>query len=71
MHISIIIPTRNESKIIEDTLEQFQSYRDQLEIIISDGGSTNKTIQKATPYVDHIIIADPKIKQNIATGKNS
>ena len=41
--ISIIIPTFNEEKIIENTLKKlpFSQY---IEIIIADGGSTDKTI---------------------------
>jgi rSAM/selenodomain-associated transferase 2 len=41
--ISIIIPTLNEEKTIEDCLKQFNSQSQPFEIIISDGSSTDRT----------------------------
>jgi glycosyltransferase involved in cell wall biosynthesis len=43
--LSIIVPTYNESEIIEQTINDLQKIKN-IEIIISDGGSTDDTIQK-------------------------
>ncbi len=47
MKVSVIIPTFNEEKNIRDCLESLsnQSYKD-LEIIVVDDGSTDKTVDK-------------------------
>ena len=56
MKISIIIPTLNEADNIEHTLVVLQNMRQQQhEIIISDGGSSDNTVELATPLVDKII----------------
>jgi len=49
---TIIIPTFNEAKGIEHFLKSLQSLRILCEIIIADGGSTDKTKLLAQPYVD-------------------
>lgn len=43
--LSIIIPTHNEAKIIEQTIKEILKI-EKAEIIISDGGSTDSTINK-------------------------
>ncbi len=43
--LSIIIPTYNESEIIEDTINKILKLKN-IELIISDGGSTDNTIEK-------------------------
>ena len=72
--ISVIIPTLNEEKLIVKTLEQFtlnikQKYN--LEIIISDGGSTDKTLSLLTDNVDKVVNAEPGVRQNIPQGRNA
>lgn len=69
--ISFVIPTLNEEKIIENTLKVLSEYSGEKEIIISDGRSTDKTIEIAKKYTDKIIIHDGKTRQNIAMGRNS
>jgi len=71
--ISVIIPTLNEEKLISQSLAQFspslkEKYR--LEIIISDGGSTDSTLVSISKYADKIIRAKPDVKQNISIGRN-
>lgn len=72
--ISVIIPTLNEEKLIVKTLEQFTLQNKEkfsLEIIISDGGSTDGTLKLLTPIVDKVVEAAPGIKQNIPQGRNA
>jgi len=55
--ISVVIPTLNEEKYLSSCLESFrkQSFTD-FEIIISDGGSTDKTTEIAKRYTKNIIV---------------
>ena len=59
--VSIIIPTYNSSKYIEDALNSVitQDYVNK-EIIIVDDGSSDDTIAKLTPYLDEIKIIKQK-----------
>lgn len=71
--ISIIIPTRNEEKVIGKCLKQYLPCKKQfsLELIVSDGGSTDKTIEIAKKYADKIVVKKKNEKQNIAGGRNA
>ncbi len=55
--ISVIIPTLNEEKYIESTLQSLadQTYRN-FEIIVKDGLSTDNTVHLARTYADKVII---------------
>ncbi|MCP5061969.1 MAG: glycosyltransferase [Ignavibacteriae bacterium] len=71
---SIIIPTLNEEKLLPKLLdilndEKLRQVYD-FEIIISDGGSTDKTIEIAKSKVDKIITKPKNEKQNIGIGRN-
>lgn len=71
--ISIIIPTLKEEKALPQTLEQFtEGIRRQynLEIIISDGGSTDRTIHIARSMADTVIEHTSAERQNISQGRN-
>ncbi len=69
--ISIIIPTRNEEKIIERTLTQLKNALTiPHEIIVVDGHSTDATVSIAQKYADKIVIQDPNRPKTIATGRN-
>ena len=71
---SIIIPTLNEEKLLPKLLSEIcnpdlqKKYN--YEIIISDGGSTDNTIEIAKNYNIKILEKEPDQKQNIATGRN-
>lgn len=73
MRYSFIIPTLNEEKLLEqllqvlDNKELRQKYN--YEIIISDGGSTDKTLEIANKYADKILVNNDT-KQNISMGRN-
>ncbi|MDR0207227.1 MAG: glycosyltransferase family 2 protein [Bacteroidales bacterium] len=53
--VSIILPCRNEEKYIETCIESLinnQSEDFQLEILVVDGRSTDKTVEKLQPYIE-------------------
>lgn len=68
--ISIIIPTLNEEKIIEKTLKSLREYHGDCEIIVSDGKSTDRTIEIAKKYADKVIVYDGVARQTIGMGRN-
>ena len=58
MHISIIIPTLNESDSLYATLHDLQAGiedPEQVEIIISDGGSQDDTLDQAREFTDKLV----------------
>jgi len=74
MKISIIIPTLNEGKLLAKTLSQFsQEIRQQfsLEIIISDGGSTDDTLAIGKMHGAVLVTKENDTKENISIGRNS
>lgn len=71
--ISIIVPTFQEEKILENCLSIFsQELKEKysFELIVSDGGSTDRTIEIAKKYADTIVTYFGKEKQGIAQGRN-
>jgi len=72
--ISVIIPTRNEEKLLSQCLEQFTSElkkRFGIEIIVSDGDSSDGTIAIAIRYADKVAThEDHAQRQTIAEGRN-
>lgn len=72
---SFIIPTLNEAKLLPGLLEQIcvdelkNKYK--YEIILSDGGSSDSTINIAIKYVDKIKVHTEENVQNIAAGRNA
>lgn len=55
MLFSIIIPTLNEELELENCLLALQILRQQAEIIVVDGGSSDHTLRLATPLVDQVL----------------
>jgi glycosyltransferase involved in cell wall biosynthesis len=71
--ISIIIPTKNEEKLLEACLQQFSASikaRFGIELIVSDGGSSDNTIGIAAAYADFIATHEAPWRQTIAEGRN-
>jgi len=71
--ISIIIPTLNEEKLLCRMLQQFtppliQKYG--IELIVSDGGSTDRTLAIARQYAHKVIENSGRAKQTISLGRN-
>ncbi len=58
--ISIIIPVLNEEAAIENLLQQLQALRQQgHEVIVVDGGSSDKTRLMAEPLADKVLTSSP------------
>lgn len=55
---SIVIPVLNEGLSIETCLSELQDFRDQTEIIVVDGGSSDNTYALAVPLADRTIRAE-------------
>jgi len=71
--ISVIIPVLQEEKILEETLKIYSDNlrkKYKFELIVSDGGSTDKTIEIAKKYADIIVRHNETRKQTIAEGRN-
>jgi glycosyltransferase involved in cell wall biosynthesis len=71
--ISIIIPTLQEEGLIARTLAQFTDELKsafQLEVIVSDGGSVDHTVEIACGRADRVVEWKETHKQNIAIGRN-
>lgn len=71
--ISVIIPTLSERKLIEQALRQFDdAIREKysLEIIVSDGGSDDGTVQIAKELANQVVIYNGNARQTIAGGRN-
>jgi glycosyltransferase involved in cell wall biosynthesis len=68
MKVSIIVPTLNEERLIEQTLKSIrnQDFEGKVEIIISDGNSTDRTREIAKRYCDKVVIEN---NRTIAAGR--
>lgn len=77
MKFSIVIPTRNEELVIAESILQYAPYfeKNELEIIVSDAGSTDKTIEAVHSMVEkfpgRVRLVQKTGKQNIAIGRNA
>lgn len=69
--ISIIIPTLNEERSLRETLAQFKKLTTiPFEIIVSDGGSQDKTLEIAQEFDCKIVIYNGKKRQTIGQARN-
>ena len=71
--ISLIIPVYHEEKILDSTLRIYtkelrEKFR--IELIVSDGGSSDATQQIAEKYADTLVVHKENRKQTIAEGRN-
>lgn len=72
--VSVIIPTLQEEKVLPRTLAQFaESLRPRfnIEVIVSDGGSTDCTLQHARAAADAVVLHPGPGRQNISAGRNA
>lgn len=71
MKLSIIIPAHNEEKYIEKTLDCFLSSSLEKEIIVSDDGSTDRTVQMINEkYGDKVKVLAHEKSRSIAANRN-
>lgn len=71
VRVSIIIPTLNEEGCIERCLKTLSNQtvlRKDYEIIVSDGGSKDKTVKIARKYADRVVVVK---KRGISVGLNA
>jgi glycosyltransferase involved in cell wall biosynthesis len=67
--ISIIIPTKNEEHYLAATLAGLRSYVD-CELIVSDGRSTDGTLEIARRDADCVVVHAGPERQTIGAGRN-
>jgi glycosyltransferase involved in cell wall biosynthesis len=71
MKLSFIIPTLQEELVIEKILKNLRTITAfDYEIIVSDGGSLDKTLDIAKKYTDKIVENRTGERQTIAIGRN-
>lgn len=69
--ISIIVPTLNEEKILRQSLSELKKLSSvDFELIVSDGGSTDKTLAIAKELADTVVENISGQRQTIALGRN-
>lgn len=72
--VSLIIPVFREEKILENTLQNFSESllrNNNIELIISDGGSTDRTLEIAEKYTDKVVRYSGEKRQTISAGRNA
>jgi len=65
--VSVIIPTLQEENYIEKTLSNLQKVTTPIEIVVVDGGSSDKTLEIAKRFTDKVYSIR---KRGISTGRN-
>jgi glycosyltransferase involved in cell wall biosynthesis len=71
--ISIIVPTLNEEKLLPAMLSQFTPElvaEHNLEIVVSDGGSSDRTLEIARERASILVENPEHVKQTISMGRN-
>jgi glycosyltransferase involved in cell wall biosynthesis len=71
--ISVVVPALNEEKLLDRMLRQFSPdvvAHYNLEVIVSDGGSTDRTLEIARACAHRVVENIPAVKQTISIGRN-
>ncbi len=68
--ISFIVPTLDEQDTIARTLECLSAYSGDHELIVSDGNSTDGTVEICRRFTDRVIVHDEPRRQTIAEARN-
>lgn len=72
MFLSIIIPVLNEAAVIEGLLRPLQTLREEgVELILVDGGSTDRTVSLGAPLVDRVLESSPGRALQMNVGASS
>ena len=74
VRFSIVVPAVNEEKLIERMLRQFTPEivaRYAVEVIVSDGGSSDRTLAIADALAHRVVRNEPYVKQTISMGRNA
>ncbi len=70
--VSIVIPTFREADYLRETLESLKALGSlPHEIIISDGGSTDGTLEIAREYTDKIVVHSGESRQSLGNARNA
>jgi glycosyltransferase involved in cell wall biosynthesis len=72
--LSVVVPTLQEEKLLERTLLVFdREWRqaNSAELIVSDGGSTDGTLEIAKRHANVVVLHSGDHRQTIAEGRNS
>ncbi|GIV53907.1 MAG: hypothetical protein KatS3mg039_0425 [Candidatus Kapaibacterium sp.] len=73
VQISVIIPTLQEERTLKSLLERFDDAtieRYGIEVVVSDGGSSDQTVAIAQRYADVVAMHRAHRRQTIAEGRN-
>ena len=70
--ISFVIPTLNEEQVLKDTIVSLRKLKAvPYEIIVSDGHSSDGTLDIAKKLADKVVEHDGKTRQTISGGRNA
>ncbi|OZC03039.1 glycosyltransferase [Rubricoccus marinus] len=71
--VSVVVPTLNEETTLATLLRPLREHASGLdvEIIVSDGGSTDGTLAIALSLADRVVVHDAAHRQTIAAGRNA
>ncbi len=72
--VSVVIPTLDEISLIGPLLESFTPERRArfgLEVVVTDGGSTDGTVAVAERLADRVVVHSGPGRQTIAAGRNA
>ena len=72
--VSVIVPTLNEEKRLGALLGVFTPERRRrfgLEVVVTDGGSTDRTVEIAGRLADRVVVHEGPERQTISAGRNA
>ncbi len=71
--VSIVVPTLNEETTLASLLRPLRAHARGLglELIVSDGGSTDATVEIAERWADRVVVHTAAHRQTIAAGRNA
>ncbi len=71
MRLSIIIPVRQEEKVIKRTVTYLKEcLGDDVQVIVSDGKSTDRTVEIALTCADDVVLYESDAPHNASKGRN-